>query len=55
MRIDVIDTKDPAARAEWGVFDGVIIEGHPLRYGPPPKLASIEKKLRKAVRKKGLV
>ena len=54
VQVQVIDTTDPAARAEWGLIDGVFIDGRALRYGPPPSLATVEKKLRKALRKKGL-
>ncbi len=54
VSFQVIDTKDPAVRAEWGMTDAVFIDGKSLNLGPPPSYEKIEKKIRKAVRKKGL-
>ena len=54
VRFELIDTKDPAVHAEWGASDAVFIDGKLLRTGPPPSYQKIEKKVRTAVRKKGL-
>ncbi len=54
VRFELIDTKDPAVRAEWGTTDAVFIDGKLLRTGPPPSYEKIEKKIRKAVKRKRL-
>lgn len=51
---EIVDTKDPAVRAEWGTTDGLFIDGRELRTGPPPSYEKIEKRIRKAIRRKGL-
>lgn len=53
VRFDLIDTKDPAVRAEWGRIDGLFIDGKEVRTGPPPSLATIDRKIRKAMKKRG--
>lgn len=55
VRFEIVDTKDAAVRAEWGRSDGLFIDGRELRTGPPPSYEKIEKRIRKAARKKGLV
>jgi GNAT superfamily N-acetyltransferase len=46
-----IDTSDKAALAEWGVTDGLFIDGKAVRTGPPPSYASIKEMIAKRVRK----
>jgi hypothetical protein len=44
-----IDTSDRATFLEWGIADGVFVDGKRLRYGPPPPYERIKKRIRRHV------
>lgn len=44
---NAIDTSDQAAFNEWGILDGLYIDGRSFRFGPPPKYEKIKKLLEK--------
>jgi GNAT superfamily N-acetyltransferase len=46
-----VDTSDRAAFLEWGLADGLFIDGKAVRTGPPPKYEKIHKKIARRVRK----
>jgi N-acetylglutamate synthase-like GNAT family acetyltransferase len=48
-----IDTSERAAVAEWGVSDGVLVNGKNLQNGRPPSYEKIRKAIAKQVRTKG--
>ncbi len=41
------DTSDPKVFEEWGISDGVFIDGKPLSWGPPPSYETILKAIKK--------
>ncbi len=43
-------TTDPGIFEEWGVADGLYIDGKPVRTGPPPSFEKIRKKIRKRIK-----
>ena len=45
------DTSDPSVFAEWGISDGLFIDGRPVRTGPPPSFEKIKKKIARRVKK----
>jgi hypothetical protein len=45
-----LDTIDRELVREWGIFDGIFLEGKEIRTGPPPSYETIKKKMAKAVR-----
>jgi hypothetical protein len=46
-----IDTFDRETLLEWGIPDGLFIDGKRITTGPPPSYEKIKKKLEKRVRK----
>lgn len=46
-----IDTTDRSVFLEWGVMDGLFIDGKSVRTGPPPSYESIEKRIGKRVKR----
>lgn len=44
-------TADPDAFAEWGVSDGLFIDGREMRTGPPPSCEKIRRAIAKRVKK----
>jgi len=46
-----IDTFDRAAFLEWGIFDGVFVDGKRIGNGPPPSYEKIRKIIAKRVKK----
>lgn len=46
-----IDTSDHGSFSEWGIVDGVFINGKKIRNGPPPSYDKIRKTIAKQVRK----
>lgn len=44
------NTLDRAVVNEWGIFEGLYINGNEVRTGPPPKYEKLHKKLAKCVR-----
>lgn len=51
VSITEYDTVDPEVMKEWGISDGIYIDGKQLRTGPPPKYEKVKKKIGKRVRK----
>jgi GNAT superfamily N-acetyltransferase len=47
-------TLDRAAFEEWGIADGVYIDGKPVRTGPPPTYEKLRRKIGTRIRKRGL-
>lgn len=41
----------PDVRAEWGVLDGLYIDGKEMKTGPPPSFNKIKRKLARSVKK----
>jgi GNAT superfamily N-acetyltransferase len=46
-----IDTSVRASLNEWGIADGLFIDGKPVNTGPPPSFEKIKKLIEKKVRK----
>ncbi len=46
-----IDTSAPETFAEWGIVDGIFIDGKCLNFGPPLSYEKIMNKIRKRVRR----
>lgn len=46
-----IDTSDPSVLGEWGISDGLYIDGSLIRTGPPPSYRKIRKKIARRVRR----
>ena len=46
-----VDTSDRAAYLEWGIADGLFIDGKPVRTGPPPSYDKIRRKIARRVKK----
>jgi GNAT superfamily N-acetyltransferase len=44
-------TQDPAVFAEWGIADGLFIDGRSVRTGPPPSFQTIRRLIEKRVRR----
>jgi GNAT superfamily N-acetyltransferase len=40
-----IHTADAATFREWGIADGLFIDGKPVRFGPPPRFAKIKRQI----------
>ncbi len=51
IRMHEIDTTDRDTYREWGISDGIFINGKELSTGPPPSEKKIRKKIAKAVKK----
>jgi hypothetical protein len=47
-----IDTFDRETFGEWGISDGLFVDGKRMRTGPPPSYQKIKNKIRKAVKSK---
>ena len=48
-----IDTSDRDVFLEWGISDGLFIDGKSVRTGPPPSYEKIEKAIAKRVKRRG--
>jgi GNAT superfamily N-acetyltransferase len=46
-----IVTSDPSVLGEWGISDGLYIDGKQVRTGPPPSYDKIRRKIAKRVKK----
>jgi hypothetical protein len=44
-------TRDREVFLEWGIADGLYIDGKPVRTGPPPSYAKIKKKISRRLRR----
>jgi hypothetical protein len=51
VRFEAYDTLDPAVFAEWGIADGLFIDGRPVRTGPPPSFDAIRRRIAARLRK----
>lgn len=50
VEFSVIDTLDRATFAAWGMADALFIDGKPVRFGPPPRLETLRRRIAKRVR-----
>jgi len=55
VEIKEYDTKDAAIMEEWGIFDGLYIEGKEVPTGPPVTYEKAKRKIEKNVKKRKLV
>jgi GNAT superfamily N-acetyltransferase len=46
-----VDTMDRNVFLDWGIWDGLFIDGKPVRTGPPPSYAKIRGKIARRVKK----
>jgi hypothetical protein len=46
-----VRTLDRKVFQEWGIADGVYIDGKPVRTGPPPSYEKLRKKIGKKIKK----
>jgi hypothetical protein len=46
-----IDTSDRPTFLQWGIYDGLFIDGKQVRTGPPPSYEKIERLIRKRVKR----
>ena len=51
VEFTAIDTSDRATFAEWGITDGLFIDGKPVRFGPPPRFAKIKRQIERRARR----
>ena len=45
------ETTDPEVKAEWGIHDGLFIDGKEVNTGPPPSYDQLRKKIAKKVKR----
>jgi hypothetical protein len=50
--IEQYDTVDREVMEEWGIADGLYIDGRAMRMGPPPSYEAIRKRIGKRARRK---
>lgn len=48
-----VSTADPATLREWGIADGLYIDGKPVRFGPPPPFAGLKRRIERRAKKLG--
>lgn len=53
IKLEEFDTIDRAIVNEWGITDGLFIDGKEMRTGPPPSYIKIRKKIARRVKIKG--
>ena len=53
VEFEGIDTSDRDVFLEWGISDGLFIDGKSVRTGPPPSYVKIEKAIGKRVKRRG--
>lgn len=46
-----IDTSDKNTQRDWGIIDGLFIDGKEMRLGPPPSYEKIRRKIQKRVKR----
>lgn len=49
--VDIFDTTEPTVLEEWGIYEGIYINGKLLQKGPPPSYDKIYKRIKKEVKK----
>lgn len=52
ISITEFDTLDKHTANEWGIADGVFVDGREIKTGPPPSYEKIRKKIEKRVRRR---
>ena len=52
VNVEQYDTVDKEVLNEWGITDGLYIDGKAIRMGPPPSYDKIRKKIEKRARQK---
>ncbi len=53
VALTVIDTSNRVTFEEWGIADALFIDGKPVRFGPPPRLEALRRRIAKRVRSLG--
>jgi len=48
---EAIDASEHAAVAEWGISDGLFVDGHEVRTAPPPRYVKVRSIVEKRVRR----
>jgi GNAT superfamily N-acetyltransferase len=51
VELKEIDTSDPDVMNEWGIVDGLFVDGKQVRTGPPPSYEKIRKLIAKRVKR----
>ena len=51
VSFEAIDTSEPATFEEWGIVDGIFIDGKRLSFGPPPAVEKIRAKIARRVKR----
>jgi GNAT superfamily N-acetyltransferase len=51
VEFQTFDTSDRATFLEWGIGDGLFVDGKAIRTGPPPSYKKIRKKIARRVRR----
>jgi GNAT superfamily N-acetyltransferase len=51
VSFEAIDTSETATFDEWGIVDGIFIDGKRLSFGPPPATEKIRNKIAKRVKR----
>lgn len=49
IKIEEYDTRNPEVVKEWGIHEGLYIDGKEVRTGPPPSYAKIHRKIQRRV------
>jgi len=51
VTVEIIDTFDKNTFNEWGISDGIYVDGKKVMTGPPPSIEKLRKKIKKQVDK----
>jgi GNAT superfamily N-acetyltransferase len=51
VEFTAIDTSDRATFDEWGIADALFIDGKPVRFGPPPPLTKLKRRIERHARR----
>lgn len=49
--LEAIDTSDREAFLEWGIWDGLFIDGREVRTGPPPSYEKLKRRIEKRLKR----
>jgi GNAT superfamily N-acetyltransferase len=50
VEFESIDTSERAAFEAWGMADALFIDGRPVKFGPPPRLATLQRRIARRLR-----
>ena len=51
VEFEGISTEDRAVFLDWGIADGLFVDGRPVRTGPPPSYKKIQRKIARRVKR----